>query len=96
MKVSKLDFYYFDLCIFNIVNQLMIRELHLIQLYVTHFLRRGDTKGFERCFPAEDNDMSPDNPLSAISTTGKKWRKRAIIQKLPRCISIVGKIHLKR
>ena len=32
VKVSKLDFYYRDLCLFNIVNQLMIRELHLTHL----------------------------------------------------------------
>ena len=36
------------------------------------------------------------HPLSAISTTGKKGRKLAYIQKLPKCTSIVGKIDLKR
>ena len=36
------------------------------------------------------------HPLSAISTTGKKGRKRAKIQGLPKCTSIVGKIDLKR
>ena len=42
MKVSKLDFNYRDICIFNIVDQLMIRELHLAHLFVTryiHYLR---------------------------------------------------------
>ena len=58
MKVSKLDFYYRDLCIFNIVNQL-IRELHLTHLYVTRY-------------------------------------KRAKIQKLSICISLVGKKDLKK
>ena len=36
------------------------------------------------------------HPLSAISTTGKKGRKRAKIQELPKCTSIVGKIDLER
>ena len=69
MKVSKLDFYYRDLCIFNIVNQLLPDPSICHQIH----------------------------PLSAISTTGKKGEeKRAKIQKLPRCISIVGKIDFKK
>ena len=73
MKVSKLDFYYRDLCIFNIVNQLMIRELHLTHLYVTRYIH------YQRF-------------LQLV----KKKEKRAKIQKRLRCISIVGKIDLKR
>ena len=58
---------------------------------------------FQYCKSTSDKRVTHDpaichqiHPLSAISTTGKKWRKRAKIQKLPRCISIVGKIDLKR
>ena len=36
------------------------------------------------------------HPLSAISTTVKKGRKRAKIQKLPKCTPIVGKIDFKK
>ena len=63
--------YYRDLCIFNIVNQLIPDQSICHQIH----------------------------PLSAISTTGKKvggGGERAKIQKLPRCISIVGKIDLKK
>ena len=46
MKVSKLDFYFRDLCIFNIVNQLMIRELHLThRCHQTHPLSAISTTG---------------------------------------------------
>ena len=38
VKVSKLDFNYRDICIFNIVNELMIRELHLAHLFVTRYI----------------------------------------------------------
>ena len=38
MKVSKLDFNYRGICIFNIVNQFMIRELHLAHLFVTRYI----------------------------------------------------------
>ena len=38
VKVSKLDFNYRDICIFNIVNELMIRELHLTHLFVTRYI----------------------------------------------------------
>ena len=55
------------------------------------------------CKSTYDKRVAPDpsichqiHPLSAISTTGKKGGKRAKIQKLPRCISIVGKIDLKK
>ena len=42
VKVSKLDFNYRDICIFNIVNELMIRELHLAHLFVTRYRRMAE------------------------------------------------------
>ena len=58
---------------------------------------------FQYCKSTYDKRVASDpsichkiHPLSAMSTTGKKKEKRAKIQKRLRCISIVGKIDLKR
>ena len=55
------------------------------------------------CKSTYDKRVAPEpsichqiHPLSAISTTGKKGENVLKFKKLPRCISIVGKIDLKR
>ena len=43
-----LDFYYRDKCIFNIVNQLMIRELHLTNIHPLSAICTTGKKGRKR------------------------------------------------
>ena len=62
VKVSKLDFNYRDICIFNIVNQLMIRELHLAHLFVTRYIhyQQVSTTGKKRekmCLNSKNSEM---------------------------------------